>query len=152
MHLHHSGKENVSFPFCHEAPPCSDARVSDNGHLHCTDTPDGGPTDQLCLRAVRAPAERPQNMPITPHESIAPVLIQQTRATLWGGGHARLARPPPPIATRAALAGARCPAQLTSFCPAPLGHLGKQANGLRGREIQRSTSCNGGHPAGARHV
>ena len=43
---------------------------------------------------------------------------------------------------RAALAGQRSPAQLTSFCPAPLGHLGKPANGLRGREIQRSTSCN----------
>jgi len=71
LHLHHSGKENVSFPFCHEAPPCSDARVSASGDLHCTDTPDGGPTDQLCLRAVRAPAKRPQNMPITPHESIA---------------------------------------------------------------------------------
>ena len=54
MHLHHSGKENVSFPFCHEAPPCSDARVSASGDLHCTDTPDGGPTDQLCLRTVRA--------------------------------------------------------------------------------------------------
>jgi len=106
-------------------------------HLHCTDTPDGGPTDQLCLRPVRAPAERPQNMPITPHESIAPVLIQQTRATLWGGGHARLARPPPPIETRAALAGARCPAQLTSFCPAPSKHLGKPANGSPGRESQR---------------
>ena len=76
-------------------------------------------------------------MPITPHESIAPVLIQQTRATLWGGGHARLARPPPPIATRAALAGARCPAQLTSFCPAPSKHLGKPANGSPGREAQR---------------
>ena len=36
----------------------------------------------------------------------------------------------------------RSPAQLTSFCPAPLEHLGKPANGLRGREIQRSTSCN----------
>jgi hypothetical protein len=49
---------------------------------------------------------------------------------------------PPPSAARAALAGPRSPAQLTSFCPAPLGHLGKPANGLRGREIQRSTSCN----------
>ena len=35
----------------------------------------------------------------------------------------------PPRTTRAALAGARCPAQLTSFCPAPSKHLGKPANG-----------------------
>ena len=39
---------------CHEAPPCSDAQVSASGHFHCTDTPDGGPTDQLCLRPVSA--------------------------------------------------------------------------------------------------
>jgi hypothetical protein len=56
------------------------------------------------------------------------------------------------------LQGPRSPAQLTSFCPAPLGHLGKPANGLRGREIQRSTSCNprilqGQYSVfGARHV
>jgi len=36
----------------------------------------------------------------------------------------------------------RSPAQLTSFCPAPSTHLGKPANGSRGLEIQRSTSCN----------
>ena len=29
------------------------ARVSASGHLHCTSTPDGGPADQLCVRAVR---------------------------------------------------------------------------------------------------
>ena len=39
---------------CHDAPPCSDAQVSASGHFHCTDTPDGGPTDQLCLRPVSA--------------------------------------------------------------------------------------------------
>ena len=43
----------------------------------------------------------------------------------------------PPRTTRAALAGARCPAQLTSFCPAPSKHLGKPANGSPGREAQR---------------
>jgi hypothetical protein len=48
----------------------------------------------------------------------------------------------PPIAARAALAGPRSPAQLTSFCPAPSKHLGKPANGSPGRELQLSTSCN----------
>ena len=48
----------------------------------------------------------------------------------------------PPWGTSAPSTRPRSPAQLTSFCPAPLGHLGKPANGLRGREIQRSTSCN----------
>ena len=45
--------------------------------------------------------------------------------------------PTPPRAARAALPGARCPAQLTSFCPAPSKHLGKPANGSPGREAQR---------------
>ena len=43
----------------------------------------------------------------------------------------------PPRTTRTALVGARCPAQLTSFCPAPSKHLGKPANGSSGREAQR---------------
>ena len=43
----------------------------------------------------------------------------------------------PPRTTRATLACARCPAQLTSFCPAPSKHLGKPANCLPGREAQR---------------
>jgi hypothetical protein len=46
-------------------------------------------------------------------------------------------RTPPPRTTCAALAGARCPAQFTSFCPAPSKHLGKPANGSPGREVQR---------------
>ena len=64
------------------------------------------------------------------------------RAALGGVSVARLAVITPPRSARAALAGLRSPAQLTSFCPAPLGHLGKPANGLRGRELQLSTSCN----------
>ena len=43
----------------------------------------------------------------------------------------------PPRTTRATLAGARCPAQLTSYCPVPSKHLGKPANGSPGREAQR---------------
>jgi hypothetical protein len=43
----------------------------------------------------------------------------------------------PPCTTRVALTGARCPAQLTSFCPAPSKHLGKLANGSPVREVQR---------------
>ena len=43
----------------------------------------------------------------------------------------------PPRTTRPALACARCPAQLTSFCPVPSKHLGKPANGSPGREAQR---------------
>jgi hypothetical protein len=43
----------------------------------------------------------------------------------------------PPRTTRAALAGARCPVQLTSFCSAPSKHLDKPANGSPGREAQR---------------
>ena len=39
--------------------------------------------------------------------------------------------------TRAALAGVRCHAQLTSFCTAPSKDLGKPANGSPGRESQR---------------
>jgi hypothetical protein len=50
--------------------------------------------------------------------------------------------PTPPRAARAAVAGPRSPAQLTSFCPAPSKHLGKQANGSPGRELQLSTRCN----------
>ena len=68
-----------------------------------------------------------------------------TGTNMTGTGGFRVHTPElgtPPGAARAALAGPRSPAQLTSFCPAPLGHLGKPANGSRGREIQRSTSCN----------
>ncbi len=36
----------------------------------------------------------------------------------------------------------RSPTQLTSFCPSPLEHLGKPANGSPGRELQLSTSSN----------
>jgi hypothetical protein len=89
-------------------------------------------TDQLCLLAVRAPAERPQNMPITPHESIAGHLFSYNRHERHCGGVVALAS-----VTRAALACARCPAQLTSFCPAPSKHLGKPANCSPGREAQR---------------
>ncbi len=39
--------------------------------------------------------------------------------------------------TRAALAAARCPAQLTSFCPPSSKHLDKPANCSPGREAQR---------------
>ncbi len=54
-----------------------------------------------------------------------------------GGWSRKTCATAPPIATRAALAGARCPAQLTSFCPAPSKHLGKPANGSPGSEAQR---------------
>jgi len=54
-------------------------------------------------------------MPITPHESAAMRRLPYNKARA---------------------------AQLTSFCPEPSTHLGKPANGSRGREIQRSTSCN----------
>ncbi len=47
-----------------------------------------------------------------------------------------------PLSPSQSLAGPRSPAQLTSFCPALLGHLVKPANGSRGRDLQRSTSCN----------
>ena len=52
----------------------------------------------------------------------------------------------PPRTTRTALVGARCPAQLTSFCPAPSKHLGKPANGSSGREAQLWRSCGTGLP------
>ena len=39
---------------CQEIPPCRVVWLSALRHLHCTGTPDGGPTDQLCVRAVRA--------------------------------------------------------------------------------------------------
>jgi len=49
------------------------------------------------------------------------------RELRWGGlAASSLVPPTPPRAARAALAGPRSPAQLTSFCPAPLGHLGKR--------------------------
>ena len=51
------------------------------------------------------------------------------------GGRARLARPLPPSAARAAPTGARRPLQPTSFCPAPSKHLGKPTDGS-GRELQ----------------
>ena len=59
------------------------------------------------------------------------------RASRGGGTRTRPIRLTPPRTTRAALAGARCPAQLTSFCPDPSTHLGKPANGSPGRESQR---------------
>ena len=78
-------------------------------------------------------------MPITPHESIAGHRFSyvRLRASRGGGTRRRPIRVTPPRTTRAALAGARCPAQLTSFCPAPSKHLGKPANGSPGREAQR---------------
>jgi hypothetical protein len=44
-------------------------------------------------------------------------------------------RQTPPSAARAALAGARCPAQLTSFCPAPSTHLGKGRGMFDGKAL-----------------
>jgi hypothetical protein len=66
----------------------------------------------------------------------------RARAALEGVIVASLAALTPPIAARAALAGPRSPAQITSFCPAPSTHLGKPANGSPGRELQLSTRCN----------
>ena len=65
------------------------------------------------------------------------VLIQQTAGLPGAGTRTRPIRVTPPRTTRAALPGARCPAQLTSFCPAPSKHLRKSANGSPGREAQR---------------
>jgi hypothetical protein len=76
-------------------------------------------------------------MPITPHESIAGHRFSYNRHDRHCGGvvaqdlrdrppQARLARPWPAHA-----------APRTSFCPAPLKHLGKPANGSPGREAQR---------------
>ena len=77
-------------------------------------------------------------MPITPHESIAGHRFSYNRLRASRG---RGLEPGPfesPLRARlAALPGARCPAQLTSFCPAPSKHLGKPANGSPGREAQR---------------
>ena len=77
-------------------------------------------------------------MPITPHESIAGHRFSYNRLRASRG---RGLEPGPfesPLRARlAALPGARCPAQLTSFCPAPSKHLGKSANGSPGREAQR---------------
>ena len=99
---------------------------------------------------MRAPAERPQNMPTTPHESIAGHRFSYNRLRAsWGGGtRTRPIRVTPPRTTCAALAGARCPAQLTSFCPAPSKHLGNSANGSPGREAQRppGPACAQGSP------
>jgi len=78
-------------------------------------------------------------MPITPHESIAGhrFSYDRLRASRGGGTRRRPIRVTPPRTTRAALAGARCPVQLTSFCSAPSKHLDKPANGSPGREAQR---------------
>ena len=86
---------------------------------------------------MRAPAERPQNMPITPHESIAGhrFSYNRLRASRGGGTRTRLIRVTPPRTTRAALAGARCPTQLTSFCPAPPSHCGVRT-GANGRHLR----------------
>ena len=67
---------------------------------------------------------------------------ENTQQSWFGWRRKAFAPPTPPCAARAALAGPRSPAQLTSFCPSPSTHLGKPANGSRGREIQRSTICN----------
>ena len=78
-------------------------------------------------------------MPITPRESIAGhrFSYDRLRASRGGGTRTRTIGVTPPCTTRAALAGARCPAQLTSFCPTPSKHLGKPANSSPGREAQR---------------
>ena len=76
-------------------------------------------------------------MPITPHESIAGHRFSYNRLRASRGTRTRPIRVTPPRTTRAALPGARCPAQLTSFCPSPSKHLGKSANGSPGREAQR---------------
>ena len=55
----------------------------------------------------------------------------------------------PPRTTRAALAGARCPAQLTSFCPAPSKHLDKPANCSPGREAQRGGAAGPAYAQGS---
>ena len=68
---------------------------------------------------------RPQNMPITPHESATMHRLTYNRARAAMGGviNASLVSITPPSAGREALAGPRSPAQLTSFCPAPSTHL-----------------------------
>jgi hypothetical protein len=108
-----------------------------SGHFHCTDTPDGGPTDQLCLRPVSAQgscASCPGHRPFC------------ARTLTWVpgavGSHSKesaaMHRGGPPLPARARAAPRpRSPAQLTSFCPAPSKHLGKPANCSPGREAQR---------------
>ena len=61
------------------------------------------------LRAVRAPAERPQNMPITPHESIAGHRFSYNRHERHCGGGVGLtySRPTPLLGHRRGLARAR---------------------------------------------
>ena len=88
--------------------------------------------------------QRPQNMPITPHESMAGHWFSYNRLQAFRGGVCRT-RPnrqtPPQRRSR----GPGRPAQPRAahlFLPRALEHSGKPANGSRGREIQRSTSCN----------
>jgi hypothetical protein len=83
-------------------------------------------------------------MPIPPmHQPKPTSTFVRPQAPPQGGCPSKVLKTDtPPGAARAALAGPRSPAQLTSFCPAPPTHSGKPANGSRGREIQRSTSCN----------
>ena len=92
-------------------------------------TPPAAPPDMEDLRdrEMCTHADRPKNMPITPHESAAMHRLpyNRARAALGGVGGASLAPPTSPSAARAAQAGARCPAQRkTSFCPAPSKALG----------------------------
>ena len=83
-------------------------------------------------------------MPIPPmHQPTPTSTFERPRDPPQGGVSALCIKADtPPGAPPRPCTRPRSPAQLTSFCPAPLGHLGKPANGLRGREIQRSTSCN----------
>ena len=83
-------------------------------------------------------------MPITPHESVAIHLLPYNRLRASRGGVAAADphdRNPPQRRSR----GPGRPAQPRAahlFLPRALEHSGKPANGSRGREIQRSTSCN----------
>ena len=94
------------------------------------------------------PAERPQNKPITPHESMSGHWFSYNRLRASRGGFVEQGPidKHPPSAAHDALAGPRSPAQLTSFCPTPSKHLGKPANGSPGREAQR-----GGAPGRPAH-
>ncbi len=103
----------------------------------------GQPGPNTADQDACTPADRPHNMPITPHESAAMHRLPYNRLRASRGcvSAETLTADTPPSAARAALAGPRSPEQLTSFCPALSKHLVKPATVSTGRELQLSTSC-----------
>jgi len=90
-------------------------------------------------KGVRAPAERPQNMPITPHESIAGHRFSYNRHERHCGGVVAqdLSDRPPQVQLARSWPAHAVPRSSPLFAPCPRSTWVNLANGSPGREAQR---------------